>query len=114
MFFLLRAAFWLSLVVMLLPTDGSLKDGERVSAFETVGFARSVISDLGGICERSPDVCETGGKLARTFGAKARYGAEKLYDYLDGTFTEDTKSPPRGTLTAKDLEPDWRSPDKKG
>lgn len=111
--FLIRAAFWLSVVIMFLPADESASKGENVSTAQTIGFAQSVISDLGGICERSPDVCETGGKLARTFGAKAKYGARKLYNYLDETFSGEPKADDGGgTLTVKDLEPSWRTPSK--
>jgi hypothetical protein len=78
--FLIRTAFWLSIVILLLPAEeppGSpqASAGTQVSANSVIGAARNTISDIAGICERSPDVCETGGAAVDTFVKKARYGA---------------------------------------
>ena len=89
MFFLLRAAFWLSLVVLLLPADvPSQATHEQISAADTVGAAQTLVTDMSGFCGRNPDACEAGGAALRQFGAKAQYGAKLLYGYL-GTLTGD-------------------------
>ena len=58
MFFLLRAAFWLSLVVLLIPADPSETARPRaarsVSTFEAIGAAQSTFEDLRGFCSRNP------------------------------------------------------------
>ncbi|MCB2078634.1 MAG: DUF5330 domain-containing protein [Novosphingobium sp.] len=87
MFFLLRAAFWLSLVVLLLPAgEDSDARVSQVSTGEAINAAQTFVSDMSGFCGRNPDTCETGEQALRTFGSKARYGAKLVYGYL-GNFT---------------------------
>ncbi len=83
MFFLLRAAFWLSLVVLLLPA-GAPSDAtvRQISAAETFGAAQTVVSDVSGFCTRNPQTCEAGGAALQQFGAKAQYGVTLLHGYL--------------------------------
>lgn len=83
MFFILRAAFWLSLVVLLLPADESA-DGQvaQVSTGEAITVAQTFVSDVTGFCARNPQACETGQSVLRTFGSKAQYGAKLVYGYL--------------------------------
>lgn len=88
MFFLLRAAFWLSLVVLLIPADPAetpaKASGRSVSTFEAIGAAQSTLHDVGSFCERNPATCDTGRVALEGFGAKARTGARWVYDTLDG------------------------------
>lgn len=84
--FLIRTAFWLSIAILFIPADQSEEQTERielVSTGEAIMAAQSVWSDLSAICERKPDVCETGGSALQTFSHKAKNGARILYNYLD-------------------------------
>ena len=92
--YIIRTAFWLSVVILLLPADvGDQAQGNepsanaQVSATDTIGAALSAAGDIAGLCSRQPDVCETGSAAWQTFQSKARYGAELLYDWAAG---EDT------------------------
>ncbi len=104
MFFLLRAAFWLSLVVLLIPADPSetARPGaaRSVSTFEAIGAAQSTFEDLRGFCSRNPNACETGKTALDGFGAKARTGARWVYEQLDGRERDTTGSTPSEAAAA--------------
>jgi hypothetical protein len=123
MFFLLRVAFWLSIVLVLLPSgDYRPKDQEpRIGAADAVNAATAAVSDLGGFCGRQPSACEVGGQAAIAFGQRAQAGARYLFDLLhDSMSPASTGSVPRvqagqsppsqSTLTPADLQPEWRAP----
>ena len=124
MFFLLRVAFWLSIVVLLLPAPEKSVDPIRpqVGTFEAIGVAQTAIEDMRSFCTRKPDACETGSHALHAFGQKAQYGAKLLYDFLSERFAEDktaprtvdvpTERPGRHTLTPGDLAPNWSVPQK--
>lgn len=85
MFFLIRMAFWFSLVLLVLPLDAGRAPGSPppVSPIEAVFAARAAIGDVAGLCERQPDVCVTGRAAFQTIGSRAREGARIAYDLLD-------------------------------
>ena len=104
MFFLLRAAFWLSLLILLIPADpvetrsrGASRD---VSTLEAIGAAHSTYEDLKGFCDRNPTTCDTGRAAFAGFGAKARTGARWVYDQLEGGERTPTGSTPTATAQA--------------
>jgi len=134
MFFLLRMAFWLSLVLILLPS-GSAQQGpppNDVRASEAISAASATVQDLRGFCIRQPDACTVGSQMATEIGYRMRAGAKMLYDFLTETLAhKGTGSVPSGagqtggiaqdagdsttpqpasqnTLTSKDLMPAWR------
>jgi hypothetical protein len=89
--YVIRTAFWLSVVILLLPADTDdhaeqieQSQNERVSAGETIGAAISAAGDIAGLCARQPEVCETGSAAWQTFQNKARYGFELLYNWAGG------------------------------
>jgi Family of unknown function (DUF5330) len=138
MFFLLRMAFWLSIVVILLPTGQSQPPaaGAQFSAADAVSAAGAAVSDLRHFCTRQPEACAVGGQAAVAFGHKAQASAKMLYEFLskqlgptdkaatDATATGSIRGsngaavplplarPGRshGTLTPADLAPTWRGP----
>ncbi|WP_428700310.1 DUF5330 domain-containing protein [Stappia sp.] len=114
MFFLLRSAFWIGLILLLLPIDTGSEEtsGTGINPVTAFFAAQSTISDLSGFCERNPQTCETGGQAITQIGAKAKVSAKMLYDYLDedGNLTTGATGSLTGTLTASDLEPDWTLP----
>lgn len=130
--FLIRTAFWLSLVILLLPAEEPARDGRQdvslrseVDAARFVAAARDTFSDISGLCQRNPEVCDVGGAALDTFVRKARYGANMVVRWLSdeappaATPAErtaradvpDAPAPvPQNTLTADDLKPAWRGP----
>jgi len=126
MFFLLRVAFWLSVVVVLLPSDpASKKDSTRVqvSPFEAIGAAQAAVQDARGFCARRPEACEIGSQAFHTFGQKAQHGTKMLYEFLADRFGEapaahkaegdvpNAERPGRHTLTPADTAPNWNNPE---
>jgi hypothetical protein len=137
MFFLLRMAFWLGLVLVLLPREKTPESGKlpQISVGEAVQAATAAVSDMGQFCKRQPQACEVGGQAATVIGVRAEDGARKIYRSITDKKSEDKKpddkkSPvhtgsisvagnddptlpetaPRDTLTPDDLAADWRLP----
>ncbi len=84
MFFLLRMAFWLGLVLVLLPTDKT-PDAEKqpqVGTAEAVTAASAAVSDMAQFCNRQPTACAVGGQAASVIGARAQAGAKKVYHFF--------------------------------
>ncbi|WP_350333362.1 DUF5330 domain-containing protein [Coralliovum pocilloporae] len=83
--FLLKTAFWLSLVILFLPAYPSDDGGEqnRVSTLQALSAAQATVDDFSGFCERNPGPCETGRSFMNTFAAKAKYGVKLVYDFID-------------------------------
>src|ERR1700728_1691472 len=130
MFFLLRMAFWLGVVLLLLPT-GSAPHGPSISdvgASNAISAASATVGDLRGFCTRQPDACTVGAQVATAIGYKAQAGAKMLYDVLSEALSpRETGSVANGngrhgtpdagaqnTLTSTDLAPAWRGPRKEG
>ncbi|HSO48246.1 MAG TPA: DUF5330 domain-containing protein [Rhizobiaceae bacterium] len=82
--FLIRAVFWLTLVIAFIPANPEdLDEGQRaVSTGETMVAAQALLADLAQFCERNEEACVTGKELFAQFGAKAKAGAHGLFDYL--------------------------------
>ena len=125
MFFLLRLAFWVGLVLVLLPRDKT-SDSDRapqLKASEAVSAATSAVSDVGQFCKRQPAACEVGGQAATMIGQRAQAGARKLYHIITekrppdhtGSISTPQKADaalaealPRDTLTVDDMQIEWR------
>ena len=125
MWFLLRVAFWLGVVLVLLPTGGSEPlPKSQVSAGEAFSAAKAAVSDMQQFCARQPSVCEVGSQTAVTLGQRAQVGAKMLYEFLQERFGSDepvaaqstgsvplpTVKPSQHTLRPDDLSPPWRGP----
>jgi hypothetical protein len=80
--FLLRAAFWLSIVVLLLPASPSAPGASGPSATEAMSAANAAMSDVSHFCARQPDACAVGSQALNQFGHKAQTGAKLLYEFL--------------------------------
>ncbi|MCW2307915.1 DUF5330 domain-containing protein [Rhodobium gokarnense] len=116
--FLIRTAFWLTLLLVILPIDVETNDAgqqPQISTFEAIGAASSVINDFSHFCDRNEAACATGGAAIKHVGQKAKAGARMVYEYLDGNLDEtpDANAAPDGaagdTLTASDRQPAWRT-----
>lgn len=123
--FLIKAAFWLTIVAMFLPADAVRErqaSRSQVSPLEALGAAQAAVEDASGFCARQPDACHIGSQAFQTFGEKAQHGAKLLYEFLSAHFADNDPSrgatgsikteqkPGRHTLTSEDLEPAWTGP----
>lgn len=112
MFFLIRATFWLTVVLMFLPADPERGvDAPRVGILQALGAVRATFVDLSQFCTRNPEVCDTGSTVALSVADKARYNVRRLEEVLAGSAEEDAAEPaavPEGTLTPADLAEPWR------
>jgi len=132
MFFLLRMAFWLGLVLVLLPRDKTPEAEKlpQISVSDAVTAASAAVSDMGQFCKRQPQACEVGGQAATVIGVRAQEGARKIYQSITDKKPDadkDKKSPDhtgsigsveeadanpaeiaaRDTLTSDDLAVEW-------
>jgi hypothetical protein len=123
MFFLLRMAFWLGVVCVLLPSGTKLASPDtNIDAKQAVTLASAAMSDMRGFCDRQPDACVVGGKVAVAIGHKAEAGARTLYEFISAKLSEKTtpadtsakvvsvSGPGQGTLTTSDMQPSWHAP----
>jgi len=125
MFFLLRMAFWLGLVLVLLPREKTPESDKlpQVKASEAVSAATAAVSDMSQFCKRQPSACEVGGQAATVIGHRAQEGARKLYQIITDKRPSDrtgsiggvenaavalAAAAPRDTLTPDDLRVEWR------
>ncbi len=127
MFFLLRMAFWLSLVLILLPTGSTRHENanDAVGPSQAVSAAAATVGDLRQFCTRQPDACTVGAQMATELGYKAQAGAKMLYEFLTealaahdagsatgttGAAAGPSNASSQNTLTPADLAPVWRGP----
>jgi uncharacterized protein DUF5330 len=121
MFFLLRMAFWLGLVLVLLPRDKTPESNKlpQLGASEAVSAATAAVSDMSQFCKRQPAACEVGGQAAIVLSHRAQDGARKLYQIITDKRSSDrtgsigggtalVEAASRDTLTPDDLLTDWR------
>jgi hypothetical protein len=127
--FLIRLAFWLGLVVLLLPTD------ERQQA-KLYGTAVSTVERVTTFCDRNAQLCSASVDFWATFLRKAEFGARIVGDLISSGGRKDgpmpavnvvpapapapvpaelrqrsqprLHAPAQGTLTPTDLSPAWR------
>ena len=107
MFFLLRMAFWLSIVLILLPSSSAQHTSATdVDAADAISAASATVRDLRGFCERQPDACSVGTRVAVAMGYKAQADAKMIYDFLTEKLAArdaatSRKTGPRGAVAAK-------------
>lgn len=84
MFFLLRMAFWLGLVLVLLPTDKTPDSDKapQIGASDAISAATAAVSDMSQFCNRQPAACTVGGQAATVIGERAQSGAKKVYQFI--------------------------------
>ncbi|MGH6673448.1 MAG: DUF5330 domain-containing protein [Xanthobacteraceae bacterium] len=132
MFFLLRMAFWLGVVLVLLPSGAPPNPAAKnIDASDALSAASATVHDVKGFCTREPDACTVGSELATSVGYRARAGAKMLYELLSEALTPQTGSlaetpdqsglakasqqssqqeASQNTLMPADLSPAWRGP----
>jgi hypothetical protein len=126
MFFLLRMAFWLGLVLILLPSGASqTPPANQVGASDAISAASATVGDLSQFCARQPDACTVGSHVASELGTRAQAGARMLYEFFTTKLKTNGSGPTNGaatrqggstadssqnTLTSTDLVAPWRGP----
>ena len=123
MFFLLRMAFWLGLVLVLLPREKTPESEKlpQIGASEAVSAATAAVSDMSQFCKRQPAACEVGGQAATVIGQRATDGARKLYHVITdkkapdhtgsiGNTEATADAALRDTLTSDDMAVEWQVP----
>jgi uncharacterized protein DUF5330 len=130
MFFLLRMAFWLAVVCVFLPSGSNTASPDaQIDAAQAATLAGAAVSDVRGFCDRQPDACEVGGKVAVAIGQKAEAGARTLIEFISTRVNENKAGEKassaektattsgasshilrNGTLTQNDMAPAWQGP----
>jgi Family of unknown function (DUF5330) len=77
MMFLIRTAFWLIVLVLLLPTD---EDQQK----RIYGTAQAAVNDIAQFCDRNPQTCATGQDAFAVLVQKAQYGAHMVQGLVEG------------------------------
>lgn len=108
MFFLLRMAFWLGLVLVLLPTDKTPDSdkGPQIGASDAISAATAAMSDMSQFCNRQPAACVVGGQAATVIGERAQSGAKKVYQFITDKADKNEKKVPDSTDKAGKKAPD--------
>jgi hypothetical protein len=96
--FLVRIAFWLIIIVLLLPTDGKQQS-------EVYGTAQAAVKDVSGFCDRNPDACVKGMNIFNMLVQKAQFGASMLVGFVQ------EQSAGGETVQTQALAPDPLAPD---
>ncbi len=109
---LLRMAFWLGLVLVLLPREKTPQSEKlpQIGASDAVQAATAAVSDMSQFCKRQPAACEVGGQAATIIGQRAQDGARKLYQMITDKQGANDKPP----ATEKREPVEKRSPDHTG
>ena len=128
MLFLIRTAFWLMIIVLLLPTDAQQRS-------EVYGTAQAAVNDVVTFCDRNPETCARGKDAFSVFVQKAQFGARMLMDLINGRTKSGEEEAPssetqllfeppsfdvsaspasQDTLNAEDREEAWSGPDAAG
>ncbi len=129
MMFLLRLAFWIMLICLIIPN--SRDDGQRM-----LSSAGKAVEDVRGFCGRNPDVCRDAQTATTSLLVKVKNGMEVMETWLTEKNSE-TPKPERkpgsneaapaprpepvqiapqwgsSTLKASDKQDVWRGPDSK-
>ncbi|MGX1306868.1 hypothetical protein AB7M35_001588 [Amorphus suaedae] len=124
--FLIRAAFWFTIVLLVLPFAQSRPESREtasaaplvqpqpeVSSKEAVTALQGAVSDVSGFCNRQAEACDAGRSVLSALGTRLRDGAATLAYILDEALAgnEDAAVPPAatGTLTPDDRAPAWQA-----
>jgi hypothetical protein len=98
MLFLIRTAFWLLIIIVLLPTDGKQQS-------QVYGTAQATVQDVAGFCDRNPETCTTGRDAFDVLVSKAQFGASMLMNF----FKQQTGGDVQGGVPAEDTSSEERA-----
>ena len=88
MWFLIKTAFWFSLVLVLLPIFSSqsanrTQNNPQVQVSDAVTAATGAFQYVTSLCSEKPEVCVKGGETFTALGYRAREGALVAYEMID-------------------------------
>ena len=88
MWFLIKTAFWFSLVLILLPVFSSqssnrTQSNPQVQVSDAVTAATGAFQYVTSLCSEKPDICVKGGETFTALGYRAREGALVAYEMID-------------------------------
>ncbi|WP_018011874.1 DUF5330 domain-containing protein [Sinorhizobium medicae] len=122
MWFLVKATFWFSLVLVLLPfldpsSSEKLEHGPKMEISGTFSAANEAFQYISAICVEKPDVCEKGTETFVALGHRAREGARIAYEFLNSQFAEGDAGAPdvkvmTGTVTPAEDYPSEEAAEK--
>lgn len=106
---LIRTALWLSVVVLMLPTDGQQQEKLYKTAADAATHAAT-------FCERNKAVCAKGGEYWSVFQQKLQFGtkmvvdlaSERMFGRSNAAPAATAIAPASQTLTPADMAPAWR------
>lgn len=99
--FLIRFAFWFSLVLLALPFDvGPDGEGrESVNPIQALLAAKDAVGDIAGMCKRQPDVCETGASALHTVTERAKLAARMAVSMIEDVPSQPATAPKEPVTT---------------
>lgn len=88
MWFLIKTAFWFSLVLVLLPIFSSqsatrTQMNPQVQVSDAVTAATGAFQYVTSLCSQKPEICVKGGETFTALGYRAREGALVAYEMID-------------------------------
>jgi hypothetical protein len=89
MLFLIRTAFWLVIIILLLPTDSQQRS-------QVYGTAQATVQDVATFCDRNPKTCVTGRDAFAVLVSKAQFGASILMGFVKEQTGMDVGNAPFG------------------
>ena len=104
---LIRTAFWLSLVVLLLPADANQQENLYKTASNAATHAAT-------FCDRNASVCAKGSEYWGTFKRKLDFGTKLVVELVSERVFGASRAgsaavtPASNTLTPNDMTPAWR------
>ena len=123
MWLIARVAFWISIVLLLLPAASSQQAAEpQFDATRALAAAMATISDMRQFCARQTDACSVGSEAIVAFGRKTQASANVIYNAIkkqangDGALLsagnpkERTQTASQDTLTLIDRAEPWINP----
>ena len=84
MWFLVRVAFWLGIVILLLPAAPApqIAPEPQFNTTQALAAAMTAISDIRRFCERQPNACAVGSQAIIAFGQRTQTSANIIYDRM--------------------------------
>lgn len=103
--FLIRTAFWLSLVVLLLPNDPQ----QQAKLYQA---ASNAVTHAATFCDRNAQTCAQGAAAWASFKTKLEFGSRLAIDLATEQMSGKPAAvaPVADTLEPADRAPAWRNP----
>jgi Family of unknown function (DUF5330) len=104
--FLLRMAFWLGVIAVLLPRGESVPaSNAQISAIDAMSAATATVGDMRQFCDRQPEACTVGSQAAVALEDRAKAGAKRLYEMFNERLSAGETDKVAATTTAKNAKP---------